>query len=457
MFSKMKRIHMVGIGGAGMSGIAEVLLNLGYTVSGSDAVETPVLHRLSSLGATIFTEHIPQNVSHVDVVVQSNAIASDNPEIVVAHQNNIPIIPRAEMLAELMRLRTGIAVGGTHGKTTTTSFLASIFAVAHYDPTIIIGGKLNSIGTNAYLGTGKFMIAEADESDASFLYLFPCITVVTNIDYDHLDFYHSQDEIDNVFIQFMNKVPFYGLNVICGDDIGVQRVLPFIKRKVLTYGFGTHNQLYAHVHRADNECHFTVYYLGEDLGRFVLKHPGLHNILNALASIGVALSCDISPEQCKEGLLNFSGVGRRFEVKGVEKNITVIDDYGHHPVEIKSTLATARSCFPNKRIIVAFQPHRFTRTQALFGDFCSAFDDIDVLIITEIYAASETPIPGVNGLNFAQGVKQVGNVQEVTFCNTLQDVVEYLYDIVKEDDIVITLGAGTITTVGPQLLAMLRE
>ena len=448
---------MVGIGGSGMSGIAEVLLSLGYTVSGSDTVDSQILQRLVSLGALIFTQHLPENVKDADVVVQSNAITADNPEIIMAHQNNIPVIPRAEMLAELMRLRTGIAVGGTHGKTTTTSFLASIFSTANLDPTVIIGGRLNSINSNAYLGKGKFIIAEADESDASFLYLFPCITVVTNIDYDHLDFYHSQDEIDAVFIQFMNKIPFYGLNVVCGDDSGVQRVLPYIKRKILTYGFSTHNMLYAHVHRADTECHFTVYYLGKDIGTFILKHPGLHNILNALASIGVALACDISPEQCKQGLLAFRGVGRRFELKGVEKGVTIIDDYGHHPVEIKSTLATARACFPDKRIIVAFQPHRFTRTQALFGDFCSAFNDIDSLIITEIYSASETPIPGVNGLNLAQGVKQVGSVQEVTFCTTLDDVVEHLYDIVQEGDIVITLGAGTITTVGQRLLETLKQ
>ncbi|MDE7468944.1 MAG: UDP-N-acetylmuramate--L-alanine ligase [Desulfovibrionaceae bacterium] len=455
MFSKTKHIHMVGIGGSGMSGIAEVLLSLGYTISGSDTIDSPVLQRLSSLGALIFTEHRPEHVANVDVVVQSNAISADNPEIIMAHQNNIPVIPRAEMLAELMRLRTGIAVGGTHGKTTTTSFLASIFSSANLDPTVIIGGKLNAINSNAYLGHGKFIIAEADESDASFLYLFPCITVVTNIDYDHLDFYSSQDEIDSVFIQFMNKIPFYGLNVVCGDDPGVQRVLPYIKRKILTYGFNTDNMLYAHVHRADTECHFTVYYLGKDIGTFILKHPGLHNILNALASIGVALACDISPEQCYEGLLTFRGVGRRFEQKGIVRGITVIDDYGHHPVEIKSTLATARACFPDKRIHVAFQPHRFTRTQALFGDFCSAFNDIDSLIVTEIYPASETPIPGVNGVNLAHGIKQVGIVPEVTFCATLDDVIDHLSSTVQEGDVVMTLGAGTITTVGSRLLERL--
>ncbi|MGL4722315.1 MAG: UDP-N-acetylmuramate--L-alanine ligase [Desulfovibrionaceae bacterium] len=457
MFNKLKHIHMIGIGGSGMSGIAEVLYNLGYIVTGSDRSSSTTTNILSSKGITVHIGHKEDNVRNAQVVVKSTAISEDNPEIQEAMECGIPIIPRAEMLAELMRLRTGIAVGGTHGKTTTTSFIASIFDVAKLDPTVIIGGKLNAYGANARLGMGNFLVAEADESDASFLYLFPMLTVVTNVDYDHIDFYKSQEEIDIAFIKFMNKVPFYGANIVCGDDEGVRRLLPHVTRKVVTYGFEDTNMIYAQVNTLHKQSNFTVFYKSKNIGEFVLNQPGLHNILNALAAIGIAIECGISPDMCKEGLEQFSGVGRRFDKKGEEKGVLVIDDYGHHPVEIMATLQTARLCYPNNRIIVAFQPHRFSRTQALFGDFCTSFSDIDILLVTEIYAASETPIPGITGMSLTQGILQVQSDIDAIFCKDNDAVLEFLLENVQEGDIVITLGAGSITHIGPLLLESLRR
>ncbi|SHN59379.1 UDP-N-acetylmuramate--L-alanine ligase [Desulfovibrio litoralis] len=452
MQSKLKRIHMVGIGGSGMSGIAEVLLNLGYQVSGSDLSDSPVVQRLRSLGAIIHQGHRAENVGDAQVLVKSTAVQKDNPEVEQARINAIPIIPRAEMLAELMRLRTGVAIAGTHGKTTTTSLTAAIFDASCTDATVIIGGRLNTYGANARLGTGKYLIAEADESDGSFLCLFSIMNVITNIDCDHLDFYKNQEEIDAAFIDFMNKVPFYGVNVVCGDDVGVQRILPFIKRPIITYGFAQDNDIRAEIKSCSSKSIFTVYVKGKSLGEFTLTQPGKHNVLNALAAIGIALEAGLSVEACKEGLSRFSGVGRRFELKGEAKGVLVVDDYGHHPAEIAATLETARQCYPDKRLVVAFQPHRFTRTQALFGAFCTCFNKVDKLLLTEIYPASEVPIPGVSGQSLAHGIQQVSKV-DVEYYQNFDEIVTALPQILQEGDLFITMGAGSIYTVGQRFLA----
>ena len=355
------------------------------------------------------------------------------------------------MLAELMRLRQGVAIAGTHGKTTTTSLTASIFDTAGLDPTVIIGGRLNVYGTNAHLGSGHYLIAEADESDGSFLCLFPIINVVTNVDEDHLDHYGTRQAIDDAFVQFMNKVPFYGLNVVCGDDPGVRALLPRVKRPVLTYGFAADNQLRAVLLESGMTSRFEVWRDDQKLGEVSLPHPGRHNILNALAAIGAATAADIPFERCVEGLATFRGVGRRFEFKGERNGVTVIDDYGHHPAEIAATLATARQVFPDRRLVVAFQPHRFSRTQAHFGEFCKVFDVVDQLVLTEIYAASEKPIPGVSGESLAQGMRQVSETP-VTYFQTIDAMVKGLDDILQPGDVLLTLGAGTITRVGPAWL-----
>ena len=442
---------MIGIGGAGMSGIAEVLLNLGYDVSGSDLQDSAMISHLRSLGAHIFLGHSAANIPDVQVVVKSTAIRDDNPEIVEARRRNLAIIPRAEMLAELMRLRTGIAIAGTHGKTTTTSLTATIFDEAGLDPTVIIGGRLNVYGTNAHLGHGEFMIVEADESDESFLCLFPVITVVTNVDNDHLDHYRTREAIDAAFVQYMNSVPFYGVNVVCGDDPGVRALLPRVKRPVLTYGFAADNDLRAVLIEKGMGSTFEVWKGGQKLGSAWIPQPGTHNILNALASIGASMACDISFEDCVRGLKSFKGVGRRFEKKGERNDVIVIDDYGHHPTEIAATLATARLVYPDRRLIVAFQPHRFSRTQAHFGAFCKVFASVDMVLLTEIYAASEEPLPGITGQNLAIGIQQVTST-EVYYFRNLQELREGLDAVLKPHDLLLTLGAGTITKLGPMWL-----
>ncbi len=449
---KIRGIHMVGIGGSGMSGIAEVLLNLGYKVYGSDQSNSATVQRLRQLGAEIYQGHAEEHVGDVQVLVRSTAINDENPEIKAARARNISIIPRAEMLAELMRLRQGIAIAGTHGKTTTTSLTATIFDAAGQDPTVIIGGLLNAYGANARLGQGEYLIAEADESDGSFLCLFPIINVVTNVDLDHVDFYTGGiDAVDNAFISFMNKVPFYGRNIVCGDDSGVQRLLPHVKRPVLTYGFGEENALRAVVLSRGKKSQFEVFLYGESLGVMELTQPGNHNVLNALASIGVALEVGLSAEDCRKGLRRFDGVGRRFEYKGEKNGITVIDDYGHHPIEIAATLATAKQAYPSSRIVVAFQPHRFTRTKAFFGEFCKSFEEVDKLFLSEVYAASEKPIPGVSGQSLAQGVRQVSAV-DVSYCQDFDTLIAEAEAYLKPGDVFITLGAGTITRIGPRYL-----
>ncbi len=449
---KIRGIHMIGIGGSGMSGIAEVLLNLGYNVYGSDQSNSPTVQRLRGLGAEIYEGHKAENVGDVQVLVRSTAISEENPEILAAKEKNIPIIPRAEMLAELMRLRQGIAIAGTHGKTTTTSLTATIFDAASKDPTVIIGGLLNAYGTNARLGQGDYLIAEADESDGSFLCLFPIINVVTNVDLDHVDFYGDLEAVDTAFVNFMNKVPFYGRNIVCGDDEGVRRLLPRVKRPVLTYGFGEDNILRAEWLEKGLTSKFEVFMRGKSLGIMELSQPGRHNVLNALAAIGVALEAGLSAEDCQKGLARFDGVGRRFEYKGQKNGVTVIDDYGHHPIEIAATLATAKQAYPQSRVVVAFQPHRFTRTQAFFGEFCKSFEEVDKLFLSEVYAASEKPIPGVSGQSLAHGVRQVTDV-DVTFCEDFDVLLAQAEAYLKPGDVFITLGAGTITRVGPRYLA----
>ncbi len=451
MRNKIRSIHMVGIGGSGMSGIAEVLLNLNYTVYGSDMGDSATVQRLRAQGATIYIGHAAEHVNDVQVLVKSTAITDDNPEVQAARAKGIPIIPRAEMLAELMRLKQSIAVAGTHGKTTTTSFIAAIFDAANKDPTVIIGGLLNAYGANARLGTSEYLIAEADESDGSFLCLFSIINVVTNVDLDHVDFYNDIEAIDTAFIHFMNNVPFYGRNIVCGDDAGVRRLLPKIKRPILTYGFEKHNTLRAVIHECTPHNRFEVFLSDKSLGIINVNQPGQHNVLNALAAIAVALETGIDIKFCQEGLARFGGVGRRFEHKGEKDGITVIDDYGHHPAEIAVTLATAKQVFPDRRLIVAFQPHRFTRTKAFWGDFCKVFSPADELLLTEIYAASENPIPGISGQILARSIEQISSTS-VTYCKDLTALLTTATTVLREGDVLLTLGAGTITRLGPMFL-----
>lgn len=447
MNDKFRKIHMIGIGGAGMSGIAEVLLNQGYEITGSDMVGSAIVEKLRQLGANISIGHDAENIKDANVVVKSTAIAEDNPEVLAARMRKIAVIPRAEMLAELMRLRYGIAIAGTHGKTTTTSLVAAIFENAGLDPTVIIGGRLNAYGANSRLGHGKFLIAEADESDGSFLCLFSIINIVTNIDADHLDHYGSRKDLDEAFLKFMNNAPFYGMNIICGDDPGIRAIQGGIKRPVMTYGLGEGNDLRGVILEAGKKSRFEVGLGNVKLGVVELPQPGIHNVLNALGAIGAALTVDIPFDKCVAGLASFGGVGRRFELRGEKDGITVIDDYGHHPAEIAATLKTARAVYPGRRIVAAFQPHRFSRTQALFGDFCKVFDEADLLLLTEIYAASEKPAAGVSGLNLAQGIRQISPTP-VHYYQTLDDLLSGLREHLAAGDVLLTLGAGSITKVG---------
>ncbi|MDE5832931.1 MAG: UDP-N-acetylmuramate--L-alanine ligase [Desulfovibrio sp.] len=452
MKNKIKKIHMIGIGGAGMCGIAEILLEQGYEIEGSDLSDSAPVRRLKKLGAKIYQGHSASNLGQAQVVIRSTAISDENPEIIEARARKIAIIPRAEMLAELMRLKQGVAVAGTHGKTTTTSLTASIFEAAGLDPTVIIGGRLNVYGTNARLGKGSFLIAEADESDGSFLCLLPIVNIVTNIDNDHMDFYKSPEEIDEAFLQFMNNAPFYGINIVCGDNARVRKILPRVKRQALTYGFEADNTLRANILEMGRKSRFEVLRGDERLGEVSLPQPGKHNILNALGAIGAAFAADIPFEKCREGLESFKGVGRRFEWKGDRDGVTVIDDYAHHPAEIEATLRTARTVFPDRRIVVAFQPHRFTRSQAFFGDFCKVFANADELLLTEIYAASENPIPGVSGMSLCHGVRQVTDTPARYF-QSIEEMKDELSGILVPGDILITMGAGTITGLGPAWIA----
>ena len=455
MYGKIEKIHFVGIGGIGMSGIAEVLLNLGYKVSGSDLRGSDITERLTSQGAEIGIGHKAENLQNVDVVVISSAVHDDNPEVVEATRLHVPVIPRAEMLAELMRMKFGIAIAGTHGKTTTTSMAASILGHAGIDPTIVIGGKLNAIGTNARLGQGKFLLAEADESDGSFLVLSPTIAVVTNIDADHLDHYSGIDEIKETFVKFINKVPFYGLAVLCLDDPNIRSILPLVKKRYLTYGLSAQADIRAtHVRHDGFNTSFVAHYKGYRLGEVSFPMPGSHNVLNAMACIAVALELDVPFIAIQEGFAQFGGVGRRFQVKGEPRGIMVVDDYGHHPAEIKATLAAARQGWPERRIVAAFQPHRYTRTHELFSEFVTAFYDADVLILTDVYAAGEKPIAGATAERLALEIRRHGQ-KDVTHIADRERIPEHLSGIVREGDIVITLGAGNLWQQGEALVKLL--
>jgi len=456
MYGKIEKIHFVGIGGIGMSGIAEVLLNLGYKVSGSDLRGSEITERLAGFGAEIGIGHSAENLQSVDVVVISSAVNDDNPEVVEAKRLHIPVIPRAEMLAELMRMKYGIAIAGTHGKTTTTSMAASILGHAGIDPTIVIGGKLNAIGTNAQLGQGKFLVAEADESDGSFLVLSPTIAVVTNIDADHLDHYSGIEEIKDTFVEFINKVPFYGLAILCLDDPNIRSILPLVKKRYMTYGLSSQADIRAtHVQHDGFRTSFVAHFKGYRLGEVSFNMPGAHNVLNAMACIALALDLDVPFTAIQEGFALFGGVGRRFTVKGEPKGVMVVDDYGHHPAEIKATLAAARQGWPERRIIAAFQPHRYTRTHELFADFVTAFYDADLLVLTDVYAAGEQPIEGATAERLAKEIRRHGQ-KDVTHIANRELIPEHLAGIVKEGDIVITLGAGNIWQQGEALVKILE-
>jgi UDP-N-acetylmuramate--alanine ligase len=454
MQRKVKGIHFVGIGGIGMSGIAEVLLNLGYKISGSDSQQSETTLRLSRLGATVRLGHSKDNIGDADVVVTSTAVKTANPEVVEAHRRNIPVIPRAEMLAELLKMKFSVAVSGSHGKTTTTSMISTILARCGLDPTMVIGGKLASIGSNARLGDGDVIVAEADESDGSFLKLSPTIAVITNIDREHLDYYPGITEIKEAFLKFANIVPFYGCTVMCNDNEHVRSIASQIKRRTITYGID---------HDADyraREINFqgskTIYRLsckGDELGEVELAVPGLFNVYNSLAAIAVGRELELDPTSIKEGLLNFSGVQRRMEIKGRIGSITVIDDYGHHPTEVRETLAAARHVWTQRRIVV-FQPHRFTRTKALFQEFTGAFTDADILILNDIYPASEEPIAGINSVVLAEAIRKNGH-PHAEYMGGAQDTVDYLLKIVRPNDAVFTLGAGSVYKIGEDFLRQL--
>jgi UDP-N-acetylmuramate--alanine ligase len=454
-FRNFQRIHLVGIGGIGMSGIAEVLLTLGYSVSGSDTKPSTITERLQNMGATIYDEHKAANVEGAHVVVTSSAIRGENAEVAEAHKRKIPVIPRAEMLAELMRLKYGIAVAGAHGKTTTTSIVASVLAAAHLDPTFVIGGKVNQAGTTARLGKGEYFVVEADESDRSFLMLAPVVAVVTTIDCEHLDQYTSLDDIQDAFVQFVNRVPFYGAAILCIDEPNVQAILPSVKRPIITYGTSSQADLVISDIKLEGlGSEFRLTFRGEDLGLFGLPHPpGIHNVRNAAAAAAVALYLNVPSDLIREGLASFAGVGRRFDVKGVSNGITVIDDYGHHPVEIRATLDAARVSKFN-RLLILFQPHRFSRTQHLWDEFCRAFNQADVLVLTDIYAASEAPIPGVTSETLAAAIREAGH-KNVHYLRSMQDSIEFLLREARSGDAILTIGAGNVSRASNELMLLL--
>jgi len=448
---KIQHIHFVGIGGIGMSGIAEVLLNLGYHISGSDIKETEVTRRLQTLGCEIFYGHRKENVKEADVVVVSSAIRQGNPEVEVAEQRLIPVIPRAEMLAELMRMKVGIAIAGTHGKTTTTSLIATVLAAGGLDPTVVIGGRLNSIGSNARLGQGEFLVAEADESDGSFLKLMPTIAVVTNIDPEHLDYYSGIEEIKETFLSFINKIPFFGLAVLCLDHPNIQNLLPRLKKRFTTYGLTTQADFQAkEIVFEGLSTTFDVLHQRREVGRLRIQMPGLHNVFNALATVATAFELDIPFRIVQETLRDFSGIQRRFQIKGERKGILIVDDYGHHPVEIIATLKAARTGW-ERRIVAIFQPHRYTRTKALFHDFLTAFYDADILILTDIYPAGEDRIEGVEARALFEGLREYGH-KDVIYLADKKEIIEHLLRIIAPGDLVITLGAGDIWQVSEELV-----
>ncbi len=457
MYKRYRHIHFVGIGGIGMSGIAEILLNLGYTVSGSDQKRSDTIERLERLGAKVFIGHAPANVEGAHVVVYSSAVARENPEVLSARERQIPVIPRAEMLAELMRMKYGIAVAGTHGKTTTTSMVGTVLAEGRLDPTIVVGGRVLSLDTNARLGQGEHLVAEADESDGSFLKLSPTVAVVTTIDAEHLDHYGTLEAVCDAFVAFLNKVPFYGADIVCLDQPNIQRLLPRLEKRVITYGLDSPADLVARrVQLAGLTSRFEVVLRGESLGECTLRVPGRHNVANALAAIAVGLDLEIPFVTVQKALAAFAGVQRRFQVRGTVAGVTVVDDYGHHPAEIRATLAAAKAGFDG-RVVAVFQPHRYTRTFHLRDEFVTAFNQADVLVLMDIYAAGEAPIDGVTAADLAERIRAHGHRHVTYLGGDRARLLDHLCDITRPGDLVLTLGAGDVGQLGAPLLARLEH
>jgi UDP-N-acetylmuramate--alanine ligase len=455
LFAPTQRIHFIGIGGIGMSGIAEILLTMGYSVSGSDLRRSAVTDRLVGLGARIFEGHAAANAAASDVVVTSSAVARDNPEVVEARERKIPVIQRAEMLAELMRLKYGIAVAGMHGKTTTTSMVAAVLAGGGLDPTVVVGGRVNALGSNARLGNSQYLVAEADESDRSFLKLSPVLAVVTNLDREHMDCYRDMDDVKSAFVEFMDRLPFYGATTACIDNELLRGVLPQVRRKVYTYGESADADFRLETMPKEEGCHsvFAVNYKGLLLGKFRLHVPGRHNVLNAGAAVAVGVQLGVAPDQIAAGLESFRGVDRRFQVKGVVRGITVVDDYGHHPTEIMATLRAAREC-GYTRVHVLFQPHRYTRTRDLMAEFAGAFKDADTVRVLDIYAASEEPIAGVDAEALVKAIRAAG-AAGVAYAGSVADGVSALVKDAEAGDVILTLGAGSVSHVATVLLEAL--
>jgi UDP-N-acetylmuramate--alanine ligase len=463
MFAKIQRIHFVGIGGIGMSGIAEVLLNLGYKVSGSDLRSSAVTQRLAALGAAIFEGHRAENIAGAEVVVTSSAIATENPEVTEAHKLHIPVIQRAEMLSELMRLKYGIAIAGMHGKTTTTSMVAAVLAAGGLDPTVVVGGRVDAMGSNARLGKSQYLVAEADESDRSFLKLSPILSVVTNIDREHMDCYRNMRDVKKTFLEFMDRVPFYGMIVACNDDPLLRKLLPEVQRRTVTYGTRRGSDFLIKPEETKHEgagdsrpySRFRVTFQKRDLGEFSLHVPGVHNVLNATAAIAVGVGLDINAEAIHSALDQFRGVDRRFQLRGRAAGVSVIDDYGHHPTEIKATLAAARQC-GFRKVHVIFQPHRYTRTRDLMEDFTTAFADADSLSVLDIYAASEQPIEGITGEALANQIREK-SAKKVEYANSFSAAVDAVSALAEEGDMILTLGAGSVSQLGPVILEKLKQ
>ena len=461
MFAKLQRVHFVGIGGIGMSGIAEVLLNLGYKVSGSDLRQSGVTARLISLGAAIREGHNADNVAGADVVIVSSAVRGDNPEIVAAHEQHIPVIQRAEMLAELMRLKYGIAVAGMHGKTTTTSMVAAVLAAGGLDPTVVVGGRVDAMGSNARLGKSHYLVAEADESDRSFLKLSPILAVVTNIDREHMDCYRDMEDVEQTFLRFMDSVPFYGMVVACNDNDDLRRLLGGVRRRTLTYGAREDSDFHISNLRCGTSketaalSRFQVRYRKKELGEFELRVPGAHNVANATAAIAVGIGLDIPVDDVRRALADFNGVDRRFQLIGSADGVSVIDDYGHHPTEIRATLAAARQCGFEK-VHVIFQPHRYTRTQLLMDEFATAFRDADSVLVLDIYPASEPPIPGITSELLANRITEDGG-EEALYVRSFAEAATLAGEAARAGDMILTLGAGSIVQLGAQVLERLES
>lgn len=440
-----------------MSGIAEVLINQGYEVTGSDLAQTPVTEHLAKIGATIHIGHRPENIGDAQVAVTSTAVKPDNVEVSAAREMMVPVIPRAEMLAELMRLKHGIAIAGTHGKTTTTSLVATVLAEGKLDPTVIIGGKLNSIGSHAKLGQSEFIVAEADESDGTFLHLSPAIAVVTTLDKEHMDFYGTMENLKNTFLEFLNRIPFYGAAVLCLDDHNIQSLIPKLEKRYVTYGLTSQADFTArNITTEGLSTFFDVYFQGNELGRIHSAIHGRHNILNTLAAVAVGMEMNLTFEVIAEALKGFTGVQRRFEIVHDSSSLIVVDDYGHHPTEIEVTLRTAKEIWPDRRLVAVFQPHRYSRTQLLLKEFCSAFNDADCLVVTGIHPGGEDPIEGVSGSQIAEGVKNFGH-KSAEYIEDRKKTQDRLLEIVQPGDVVITLGAGNIWELGKDFLANLPE